>query len=562
VTWGTTARAARVEWAGVIGCMALLAMQQSMYAGYVKDDTFISLRYARNFVDGHGLVFNPGERVEGYTNFLWVMLATPAFVLKLDPVDWVKALSVISSHGALLLSWALARFFAGDRMTLTTLLAPLFWAVSPSVALWSQAGLEPPLMAALASGGVLLAMRVLCRETADPPFADTDARGSAILLAFACLGRPDAHAVALVVAAFAGLDALRRRAAGPWFRSAAWIAGIVLPYHALRVAYFGDLLPNTFYVKAAAGPEVWKRGIDFVGELLGFAANPVLFGLAAVAVLLPGRRAARALALALVGAFLLYLVKIGRDEMKWFRLFLPVYPLVLALAADSLRQVVEGLSRPRPAFAPALSAVALAALAPVARDSIEFARANAKKHDAYRSISERSFADLGRYVADRSEPGTSIAFQDMGAAPFAGADLIWIDTIGLVDRTVARELAKRHINPFMKSERASAPGGGAVVREYEAAVRDYVFGRDPRWIAFVAYPGKGQRRDFDRALREGTGPDDPSLADVFLPAIRGNSHAQGIPRDARFAERYRFERVWKRNDAYWLVLYQRRPDAG
>lgn len=36
----------------------------------VQEDAFISFRYARNLVDGHGLVFNPGERVEGYTNFL------------------------------------------------------------------------------------------------------------------------------------------------------------------------------------------------------------------------------------------------------------------------------------------------------------------------------------------------------------------------------------------------------------------------------------------------------------------------------------------------------------
>nr|MBC8422663.1 hypothetical protein [bacterium] len=36
----------------------------------VQEDAFISFRYAANLLDGHGLVFNPGERVEGYTNFL------------------------------------------------------------------------------------------------------------------------------------------------------------------------------------------------------------------------------------------------------------------------------------------------------------------------------------------------------------------------------------------------------------------------------------------------------------------------------------------------------------
>src|SRR5688572_25266220 len=42
---------------------------------FLTDDAFISFRYARNLARGAGLVFNPGEApVEGYTNFLWVLL--------------------------------------------------------------------------------------------------------------------------------------------------------------------------------------------------------------------------------------------------------------------------------------------------------------------------------------------------------------------------------------------------------------------------------------------------------------------------------------------------------
>ena len=41
---------------------------------FVQDDAFITYRYARNLARGEGLVFNPGERVEGYTNFLWTVM--------------------------------------------------------------------------------------------------------------------------------------------------------------------------------------------------------------------------------------------------------------------------------------------------------------------------------------------------------------------------------------------------------------------------------------------------------------------------------------------------------
>ncbi|MEO8666684.1 MAG: hypothetical protein ABI462_14415, partial [Ignavibacteria bacterium] len=41
---------------------------------FIQDDAYISFRYIQNFVNGNGLVFNIGERVEGYTNLLWVLL--------------------------------------------------------------------------------------------------------------------------------------------------------------------------------------------------------------------------------------------------------------------------------------------------------------------------------------------------------------------------------------------------------------------------------------------------------------------------------------------------------
>ena len=49
------------------------------------DDAYISLRYAANWAGGRGLVFNPGERVEGYTNFLWVLIEAAAIRLGADP---------------------------------------------------------------------------------------------------------------------------------------------------------------------------------------------------------------------------------------------------------------------------------------------------------------------------------------------------------------------------------------------------------------------------------------------------------------------------------------------
>ena len=45
------------------------------------DDSYITYQYARNLVEGHGLVFNVGEYVEGFTNLLWTLLIAGGLAL-------------------------------------------------------------------------------------------------------------------------------------------------------------------------------------------------------------------------------------------------------------------------------------------------------------------------------------------------------------------------------------------------------------------------------------------------------------------------------------------------
>ena len=65
---------------------------------FLTDDAFISFRYARNLATGHGLVFNPGhEPVEGYSNFLWVLILAGARFVGLSPERIANALSLLLS---------------------------------------------------------------------------------------------------------------------------------------------------------------------------------------------------------------------------------------------------------------------------------------------------------------------------------------------------------------------------------------------------------------------------------------------------------------------------------
>ena len=546
----------------LLGLAAFLGYWQWQYRGYVKDDAFISLRYARNIAEGLGVVFNPGDRLEGYTNFLWILLSVPAFWLGVDPLVWVKVLASACAQAGLVLCWVAARFFGGDRWDGYTLVAPALWAASSSVVLWSQGGLEPPLMALLCSGGTLLAMMLWSRTGDHDPDCRSLAIGSALLLAAAGFTRPDAHAFFILAAGMAGIDMIRRRAVSRWWLLwAGIVVAILAPYHLWRVLYFGDLFPNTMYVKASAGSEAWPRGVEFVKSLWGFNANAGVFGLAIVSMVGRTRRGAKLWGLGVAAFFMLYMVKIGRDEMKWFRLFLPLYPLVLALAADGMRQIGALLSRPihgpQPRH-PLTIGLVIAALATAGMVSlcVSLTAGKAKWHGQYVHFSERSFMRMGAYVAERSEPGARIAFQDMGAAPFAGGDLVWIDTIGILNRFVGEQCRAHRVNPFMKGERRRTPGGPAAVKAYESAIRDHVLEQEPEWIAFIAYVARSQRSTFKRKVRQAARAGDP-VEPVFAPFLKRNGHGQGIYTDRRFRSEYTWEAHWRRNDGYWVVLYRR-----
>ena len=73
---------------------------------WAQDDAYISFRFARNLVRGHGLVFNVGERVEGYTNFLWTVIsAIPMALGHADPLhamQWLGFVLLIVGYATLI----------------------------------------------------------------------------------------------------------------------------------------------------------------------------------------------------------------------------------------------------------------------------------------------------------------------------------------------------------------------------------------------------------------------------------------------------------------------------
>ena len=127
---------------GLLVSLVLLLAHALLYE-FLTDDAYISFRYARNLADGFGLVFNPGERVEGYTSLAWVLLLALAKQAGLSPVLASRLLGLLFGLG----SFALLAVAPFPRATRSW--AAVFLCLSLPVLFHFANGLETAAMAFL-----------------------------------------------------------------------------------------------------------------------------------------------------------------------------------------------------------------------------------------------------------------------------------------------------------------------------------------------------------------------------------------------------------------------------
>lgn len=231
---------------------------------FLTDDAFISFRYARNFAQGHGLVFNPGfERVEGYSDFLWVLLLAAFHRVGILPEVAAHLLSI----GATVALWALVVWFTARVVPPATprwvrVLPPLFLAMTRSIAVWSTSGLETRLFELFVVAGafrLVVEVESCLAGRSTRPWA-------ALLFALATLTRPDGLLISLAALATAGGYLMLRRR---FDRGRAALSGVVFivlvgGHYAFRLFYYGEWLPNTYYAKVG-GRTWWEMGFVYLG---------------------------------------------------------------------------------------------------------------------------------------------------------------------------------------------------------------------------------------------------------------------------------------------------------
>ncbi|MEL6181551.1 MAG: hypothetical protein AAFS10_21515, partial [Myxococcota bacterium] len=283
------------------GIAATILALHAHHFDFINDDAFISFRYADNLVQHGELTYNVGERVEGYTNFLWTLIIAGVLALGGDPVVWSKILGVLCSIATLTLLVLFTHRGLGalddrvsERSPLWACLAPMLLAINPAFACWSEGGLETALFTLWITAALLRYTIERSHEDAFP--------WSGALLALAAMTRPEGVLVwGLLGLHRLGWQALVERTTLPqrdaWIWGALFV-GIYLPYWLWRTWYYGYPLPNTYYAKG--DQPLWGLGWLYVSSFVTECHVWVVLPLMALPWRRPGSAALQTMALVVV----------------------------------------------------------------------------------------------------------------------------------------------------------------------------------------------------------------------------------------------------------------------
>ena len=503
----------------LLAAVALYLAHGASFGVCLQDDAFISLRYARNLAEGHGLVYNPGERVEGYTNFLWTVLSAFPYLLGLDGPGFLRGMGFASGILALLAAAWLARELAPGEPAAAGVAAVLAaaapWLVSESVM-----GLETAFFAALAVAGVAARLRERRLPSAFP--------WSGVLFALAALTRPEG----MLVAGLVGLADLaerwtRRREGGPFlgrrfFLRWALFALPVAGHLAFRVAYYHDIVPNTFHAKVGGGWRAVVRGLGYAGDFALHSWPLLLAVLLGVAFLVrgeggEGRDRWRLLPLGIALVYVLYVVKVGGDYKPTYRFFATPTLFLVPYAGAGIATLARR--------AGALREVALGGLLLLAAGGTLALGGPTRAFVAWRAEVLPVHRAAGRWLGEAFPPDAWLATGNAGVLPYESR-LPTIDMYGLCDRHIAlREMPRMGEGP---------PG-------HEKGDGKYVLDRKPRIILVM-------RARFS----------DHPLTWEEVRALRLSVSEREIFADPRFRREYELRH--RRLPGFWFNWFERVAD--
>ena len=437
---------------------------------FLNDDAYISFRYAAHWADYGEISYNLGDRVEGYTNFLWVAILAGCKALG---ANIPEASLWLSGWLGLCTVWLAGRLsfthtFPQSTGSLYRLVTVWLLATSPSLACWSSGGLEVALFMFLLTSGAALSAYTWQHGYFKTGLA------AGVLYGLTAMARPEG----VLLFGIAGLYRLtsliierQRWAKADWGGLLGFIV-IYLPYFVWRFYYYGYLLPNTYYAKTGADG-FWGAGARYLFSwliaqpwLILVIASPMLWFLLRPRDQYTDQQAAselkgkhlRWITLLSAAALCVHVARVGGDFMAMHRFLVLLLPLCAVSATPVLISLCGRIARKMtPIFSVApqrmtfiLMLITLLSLGPLAWKQHQ----NANRIGSHQGVDSigwlRQFsqqcAQVGRFIARHTDPKAKLATTAAGALPYY-AKRYTMDLLGLNDAWIAHHVPARGHRP-------------------------------------------------------------------------------------------------------------------
>jgi hypothetical protein len=431
----------------------LFVLQIKAVWPFTIDDMYISLRYAKHWWEGYGLVWNVGELpVEGYSNFSFVLLARLALSLGYDPIIVLKGIGGVGLFYTCFAIYAIARMWFLPRLAII----PCLWLLMyKGQILWSVSGLETTIYQALICSAVFFIFHGLGYCAYPKPKEDARIKSfifAAVLLAAASVTRPEAPALMLLFSLLLFSNGINFTYVGRLIRGIhvdftdsadkprnVGLKKIVVvflctflccfaPYFLWRLYYYGRLFPNPVYCKGLAPFSTFVLDKQYLQLIWPFAllTIPALWR----------QQDSRYYFLGFPSVLYLLLL-IGADPIVAFdnRLFLTAFALLLPLALLGMSALVA-------MYLPKQDSISNVAMY-VGSFLLAFFFIPMFSLNDYRNFTQNPIAgehlrqDVVRWLKENIASGSKVVLADSGLIPYKSS-YAFIDSYCLNNREMTR----------------------------------------------------------------------------------------------------------------------------
>ncbi|UCG43077.1 MAG: hypothetical protein JSU73_00220 [candidate division WOR-3 bacterium] len=438
----------RYHWPVFCG-LAVFAVFLAWLHRFVCDDAFISFNYARSLVEGHGLIWF-GNRVEGYSNFLWVLWSALGIRLGIEPVLWSWFTGIACFVTTVYATWRVGlRLFSEPA---PALLAVLFLCTNYTVLSFSTSGLETMLQTALLSLGVLSLVGIAGPE----PVRLRHLLSFSVVSGLAVLTRMDSLLPVAVIGLWAMTRLVRQRTGGRHC-AALVLPGLclVLPWLVWKQLYYGSILPNSLQVKVGLEPAAFRVGLSFLARFFNWYLVWPVLALGIAAFVWRRRRVVPGvwLLVAMTMAWFGYVVVVGGDFIE-FRFLVPVAPALFLLTAFLAWYGLGSVLKRNRLALPVLSLVVLVAASVVHAHRFQHTTPDLTLDSIstlagfYDINPDHDWSCIGRKLGtDLEGTGAVLALGAVGSIPFYSR-LRTVDMLGLNERGAGRLFpARAYVRP-------------------------------------------------------------------------------------------------------------------